>query len=79
MHKIAIIGQGYVGLPLALELAMHFPVFGFDINENGVAELNMGKDHTLEADIDLLKAHLEKFSEEGFARGYRGTANKDHI
>lgn len=31
-HRIAVIGQGYVGLPLALEFAKYFPVYGFDIN-----------------------------------------------
>ena len=50
-HRIAVIGQGYVGLPLALEFVKHFPVYGFDINTNRVQELNSGKDHTLETDL----------------------------
>lgn len=39
-YKIAIIGQGYVGLPLALEFATHYPVLGFDINTQRVDQLN---------------------------------------
>ncbi|WP_439483853.1 nucleotide sugar dehydrogenase [Cyclobacterium plantarum] len=54
--KIAIIGLGYVGLPLAVEFAKKFPVIGFDISEKRVKELNAGKDGTLEvADEDLKK------------------------
>lgn len=41
--RIAVIGQGYVGLPLALEFAKHYPVIGFDINAERVNELNQGK------------------------------------
>lgn len=52
---IAIIGQGYVGLPLAIEFAKHFKVIGFDINKTRIEELNAGKDSTLEADLDDLK------------------------
>jgi UDP-N-acetyl-D-galactosamine dehydrogenase len=51
---IAIIGLGYVGLPLAVEFAKHYPVIGFDINRKRVAELRNGKDHTLEVE----DAHL---------------------
>ncbi|WP_375582922.1 nucleotide sugar dehydrogenase [Cyclobacterium xiamenense] len=52
--KIAIVGLGYVGLPLAVEFARKFPVIGFDISEKRVAELNAGRDLTLEvADEDL--------------------------
>lgn len=53
-HRIAIIGLGYVGLPLAVEFAKQYPVVGFDINVNRIAELKAGKDRTLEvADADL--------------------------
>ncbi len=45
---IAIIGLGYVGLPLAVEFGKKHPVIGFDINAIRVAELKSGKDHTLE-------------------------------
>lgn len=54
-HKIAIIGLGYVGLPLARLLATEYSVVGFDINENRIKEINDGKDSTLEVDEDLLK------------------------
>jgi UDP-N-acetyl-D-galactosamine dehydrogenase len=46
--KIAIIGLGYVGLPLAVEFGKVRPVIGFDINPQRIAELQSGKDHTLE-------------------------------
>jgi UDP-N-acetyl-D-galactosamine dehydrogenase len=56
--KIAIIGLGYVGLPLARLFATKFPVIGFDINQNRIAELNSGQDLTLEVEEDILKAVL---------------------
>ena len=56
--KIAIIGLGYVGLPLARLFATKYAVVGFDINSNRVKELNAGKDNTLEVEDDLLKAVL---------------------
>lgn len=52
--KIAIIGLGYVGLPLALEFAKKYPVIGFDLDEQRVIELKNGLDHTQEADLELL-------------------------
>ncbi len=56
--KIAIIGLGYVGLPLARLFATKFPVIGFDINQNRVNELMNGEDSTLEVEGDILKASL---------------------
>lgn len=56
--KIAIIGLGYVGLPLARLFATKFPVIGFDINQTRIAELNSGQDLTLEVEEDILKAVL---------------------
>jgi len=53
--KIAIIGLGYVGLPLAVEFAKKYQVFGFDINKNRVDELRNNKDHTLETSPEDLK------------------------
>ncbi|RUA11757.1 MAG: nucleotide sugar dehydrogenase, partial [Flavobacteriia bacterium] len=44
--KIAIIGLGYVGLPLAVAFAEKYTVIGFDINEQRVKELEQGKDAT---------------------------------
>lgn len=63
--KIAIIGLGYVGLPLAVEFAKHRPVLGFDINQQRIAELKSGQDHTLECTPEQLKeaAHLSYSSQ----------------
>ena len=51
-HKIAVIGLGYVGLPLAIEFGKKYKVLGFDINKKRVKELQNGFDHTLEADLE---------------------------
>lgn len=56
--KIAIIGLGYVGLPLAVAFAEKYSIVGFDINESRIKELNSGHDHTLEVEDDLLKSVL---------------------
>ena len=53
--KIAVIGLGYVGLPLAVEFGKKFPTVGFDINTNRVKELQEGHDHTLEVEDEILK------------------------
>jgi UDP-N-acetyl-D-galactosamine dehydrogenase len=53
--KIAIIGLGYVGLPLARLFATKYSVIGFDINKNRITELNSGKDATLEVDEITLR------------------------
>lgn len=49
--KIAIIGLGYVGLPLAIEFGKKYNVIGFDIDENRVEDLRKGEDRTLEANL----------------------------
>ena len=56
--KIAIIGLGYVGLPLARLFSTKFPVLGFDINSDRIAELMSGVDSTLEIDNDTLQSVL---------------------
>ena len=56
--KIAIIGLGYVGLPLARLFATKYHVVGFDINKPRVAELMSGKDSTLEVSDEILQAVL---------------------
>lgn len=62
-EKIAIIGLGYVGLPLAVEFGKHRPVLGFDINQARINELESGKDSTLEVtSADLLAANQLKYS-----------------
>jgi len=59
--KIAIIGLGYVGLPLAVEFAKKYKVIGFDINNSRVDELKTGNDHTLEVSpVDLKKVLVSK-------------------
>jgi UDP-N-acetyl-D-galactosamine dehydrogenase len=50
--RIGIVGLGYVGLPLAVYLARHFPVIGFDIDRDRVAELSRGLDRTREVTDD---------------------------
>lgn len=55
---IAVIGLGYVGLPLAVEFARKYRVIGFDINESRIAELQGGSDKTLEVDNADLKTVL---------------------
>ncbi|HSZ32496.1 MAG TPA: nucleotide sugar dehydrogenase [Puia sp.] len=57
-HQIAIIGLGYVGLPLAVEFAKKYSVVGFDINSNRVNELMRGYDHTQEIEESQLKKVL---------------------
>jgi len=56
--KIAIIGLGYVGLPLARLFATKYPVVGFDINKERVSELRSGVDSTLEVDNETLQSVL---------------------
>ena len=53
--KIAVIGLGYVGLPLAVEFSKKFPVIGFDLNTRRINELKRGYDHTNEVTEDQLK------------------------
>jgi len=57
--KLAIIGLGYVGLPLAIEFGKKYDVLGFDINKERVDELSKGEDRTLEADLDALNTALK--------------------
>ena len=55
-HRIAVIGLGYVGLPLAVEFAKNYAVTGYDNNNLRIEELKMGRDHTLEVEpTDLIK------------------------
>ena len=54
--KIAVIGQGYVGLPLAIEFGKKYPTLGFDINQARIDELKTGVDHTNEATQEQLRS-----------------------
>ena len=56
--KIAVIGLGYVGLPLAVEFAKKYPTIGFDINTSRVNELMSGHDHTLEVEDKNLQNEI---------------------
>ncbi len=76
--KIAVIGLGYVGLPLARLFATKYPVVGFDINTVRVAEVNTGVDHTLEVEESLLKAVL-KPSASGAEVGLRCSTNIEDL
>ncbi len=60
MKKIAIIGLGYVGLPLAVAFSEKYPVVGYDIAQWRVDELNNGYDRTLEVSEEDLKAALDR-------------------
>ena len=66
--RIGIVGLGYVGLPLAVELSKHFPVVGFDINRLRIAELREGRDSSLEVEpADLAAANGLQFAEDSTA------------
>ncbi len=58
--KIAVIGLGYVGLPLARLFSTKFPTIGYDINQERINRLMQGKDDTLEVDDSLLKEAIDK-------------------
>src|SRR5579864_3568586 len=65
-YRIAVIGLGYVGLPLAVEFAKKYPVVGFDINNSRVNEVMNGEDQTLEIDDrDLKKVLTETVGAKG--------------
>ncbi len=62
--KIAIIGLGYVGLPLAVEFGKKFETLGFDINQKRISELNAGRDSTLEvSESELAGTAMLSFSD----------------
>jgi UDP-N-acetyl-D-galactosamine dehydrogenase len=72
--KIAIIGLGYVGLPLAVAFAEKYKVIGFDINVHRVDELQKGHDHTLEVEDELLQSVLLVHADEKSKGLYNTTA-----
>ncbi len=61
-EKIAVVGLGYVGLPLAVHLSHHFSVLGFDVKESRIKELRQGFDQTLEITLEQLKAAAVTFT-----------------
>ena len=64
-RKIAVIGLGYVGLPLAIEYGKKYRVIGFDIYQARVEELERGEDHTLEADLVGMKQARDLYKSTG--------------
>jgi UDP-N-acetyl-D-galactosamine dehydrogenase len=70
--KIAVIGLGYVGLPLAIEFAQKFPTIGFDIASWRVDEINKGYDRTLEVESNRLKNTIAQ-------TGFKTTASLQDI
>lgn len=78
-EKIAVIGLGYVGLPLAVEFAKKYPVVGFDISTGRVAELNNGIDRTLEVESDHLKSVIANPTDLSTGNGLYCAAEKDAI
>jgi UDP-N-acetyl-D-galactosamine dehydrogenase len=61
---IAVIGLGYVGLPLAVHLAQHFTVVGFDLKSRRVSELRAAKDRTREVPPEMLRAARLRFTDD---------------
>lgn len=62
IRTIAVVGLGYVGLPLAIEYGKKYRVIGFDVNKARVEELEEGKDHTLEADLIGMKQARDAYN-----------------
>lgn len=79
MNKIALVGLGYVGLPLARLFATKYPVIGFDINKARVAELMSGKDSTLEVDDSVLQSVLIDHTPSEYEIGLYCSSNLDDI
>lgn len=65
IYKIAVIGLGYVGLPLAVEFGKKYQVVGYDINQRRVNELNGGHDSTLEVEDENLQIALKVTGDKG--------------
>lgn len=77
--NIAVIGQGYVGLPLALAFSKYHQVIGFDINETRVAELNSGYDRTLEISKQELLKLIKDENTSSVAIGYSASSDLTDI
>lgn len=77
--KIAIVGLGYVGLPLAVEFSKKYAVTGFDINQRRVEELSSGIDKTKEADQKALMSALDQGSRAEGSRALSFTSDLQDI
>lgn len=76
--KIAIIGLGYVGLPLAIEFGKKYTVLGFDINQLRIRELQGGKDHTQEADLESMQIAMNN-KEQNLGFGLFFSCNEEDL
>ncbi|MDJ0912161.1 MAG: nucleotide sugar dehydrogenase [Desulfobacterales bacterium] len=63
-EKLAVVGLGYVGLPLAVHLGKHFKVVGYDLKAERVAELDSGRDSTLEVSAEQLQRAQISFTDD---------------
>ena len=63
-EKVAVVGLGYVGLPLAVKLAKHFDIVGYDLKTERINELSAGQDRTLEVASDELSAARINFTDD---------------
>ena len=77
--KIAVIGLGYVGLPLAIEFAKKYDVLGFDINISRVDELSQGMDRTKEANLEDLNNLIASKKQDKSKIGLWFSANKEDL
>jgi UDP-N-acetyl-D-galactosamine dehydrogenase len=75
--QIAVIGLGYVGLPLAIEFGKKYKVLGFDIDHSRILELSEGQDRTKEADLESMKFAMQ-LSNNG-SLGLRFSSNRDEL
>ena len=75
--KLAIIGLGYVGLPLAIEFAKQYRVLGFDIDTNRINEISLCEDYTNEANLGDLKKVL--IAQQSQGPGLRLTSDHDEL
>lgn len=78
-RKIAVIGLGYVGLPLAVEFAKKYVTYGFDINQSRVDELQNGVDNTLEVEDEHLQQVIVKDSNQLNGKGLLCTTQSSEI
>lgn len=76
--SIAIIGLGYVGLPLAVEFSTKYSVVGFDINQDRINELTNGEDRTKEADVSKM-AEVIRLNNEKDNQGLSFSSNIDDL
>lgn len=76
---IAVIGLGYVGLPLAIEYGKKYRVIGFDVNKNRVQELESGHDHTLEADLVGMAHARDAFNQSNGKVGLTFSSDADDL